>query len=158
MGILQNAINQMIGTAAIAARLNPELEKRTQIRGLKRGIEGLEKYSEQLEEVGAEERDVDIYDETVAKTEELLGEKYEELSKLEPVEKNIDKIIEHKRGAQNIREGTIRIDDTVAANQRAVNIQEKKSKQRENYLNFMGFMTDPTQIKSEFKRLTGGNK
>ena len=158
MGILQNAINQAIGAMAIRSKLDPELVKKAQVKGLKRDIEGLKTYSEQLETVGAEERDVEIHAQRVAEADELLSGKYGELSKLDPTAQNIDKMIEHKRYAQNIGAGFISAGDTIAANQRAADIQEKKSEQAKNYLNFVGFMTNPTETESEFKRLTGGNK
>ena len=48
MGMIQNSINQMIGTAGIAARLDPNVETRAELRKTNKGFETLKAQTEAL--------------------------------------------------------------------------------------------------------------
>lgn len=50
MGVIQSAINQMLGTAGIATRLSPELETRAQIRAIEKEESKLRETTKQLSE------------------------------------------------------------------------------------------------------------
>ena len=145
MGIIQNAINQALGTAAIATRLSPGLEEKSQIRALNRDVKRLNKVSEQLEETGATEQNVPHLEEQVIKTDELLAEKYERLAQLKPTQANIENIYKPKQYVENMRK----------ENKKATDRQNMQQEQRQSVDNFKKFITDKYEVEEAWK---GRNK
>ena len=144
MGIIQNALNQALGSAAMATRLNPELEKQGQIRVLKKDIGKLEEYSEALGYV--ESGNVEESTRKVAVAEEQLAKKSEELAKLQPTQENIDRIYKHEKQSKNVLSGNIMAE----ANKKAADKQAAQQQQKENFKQYSSFLiTDPKTVRME---------
>lgn len=89
MGVIQQGFNQLLGTAAIAAKLNPELEKQQELRNLSKkeevlkarrdaAVESVQKRSEEDNlDLNQMQQDVDILQETATEVEALRKRQFE---------------------------------------------------------------------------------
>ena len=136
MGIIQQAINQTLGTVGIAARLAPGAEMKQQEYKAKKELNLLEKQAST--EMGAEdylEKKVDTL---------------ESIAKINPSEKNVNAFI------TGLDELSKEKQASYEANKRAAELQEQKRLQKEQHEKFKQyFITDPAQVEMAWK---GRNK
>lgn len=125
MGIIQNAINQTIGTVGVAARLAPGYEARQAEQGLKNKLKTFEKKAGS--ELGAE----DYLEE---KTEML-----ETIAEIRPTKKNINAALQSGEALGKERANIRRIAE---ANKKAAAAQEEKRLQAEKSKAFWSVFTE----------------
>ena len=118
--MIQGSINQLLGMAAVFARLDPNVEQRTQLRQTERQMKGLKKQTEaidasrpNLEEMSAEEMAFEnkLADQIVKTSEERF--------QLKPTEENLTKHKGNLRAAEGFKADRQRELDRRAAAQRA---------------------------------------
>jgi hypothetical protein len=143
MGIIQQAINQTLGTAAIAAKLDPKMETRQQEYKVKQQL-GL------LEKQASTEMGVEDYLEKKVDT-------LEDIARINPSEKNVNAFMTGVEELGKERQAMYKANKKIEeANQRAAKIQEEKRLQKEEHEKFLQyFITDPAQVEIAWK---GRNK
>ena len=88
MGVIQSAINQGISTVALAARLNPSLEAKAQIKQGKQEIENLKEAQAQAYKLGQDEAAGVYQEKLIQKSQELVG-KHPKAKGIKDVQKNL---------------------------------------------------------------------
>lgn len=132
MGIIQNAINQMLGTASIATRLSPELEMKTQQRVLgkekKKNIQKCEVLGENLREGYDINERSPVTKEQASMVEDLVKSNVELAQKeydLNPNKETLNKLLQSKKALNMFNEPRDKANLEVA--QKAENkLQQKK--------------------------------
>lgn len=104
MGAIQNAINQTLGTAAIAGRLSPGLEKQQELRDIKKAMAG---YKKQANTLDSEAAGKPLSDE-ILNLDESLGrnivEKSQRRFELDPSKENYDKLQNNINAYNKVKE------------------------------------------------------
>lgn len=157
MGIIQNAINQMLSTAGVAARISPFAEKQADRQIGKQ----LEKQDIKLDQALDKLVDAEIpesmtqqeaaeYTTTTAQgiIDELTNIRIKRAAR---GDLDFSKVLETQElksdWSQDIQKQSM---------ERVAEKQEAKRKQKENRENYVKLITDPQTIKTEFKKLQGG--
>jgi hypothetical protein len=137
MGVIQNAINQMLGTSAMAARLSPGLEKKAQERVLKKEEKTLGQKGEVLGKnlrKGYEENErAPVTKEQAGEVLNLVKSNVELAQKeydLNPNEKTLNNLLQSKKALNML---TARKD---TANVKAAQKAENKLQQKKQYRSF----------------------
>lgn len=131
MGTIQNSINQMIGTTAIAAKLSPGLERRREIENLTKQEQALEKVIENIETEGAE--DVKELERTDIEVSSELANVQKQKAVLTGSTEDISKYFKTKEGIRNLEHG---------GNQEALEKIRAKRKQAERMEEFSRMFTE----------------
>lgn len=137
MGVIQQGINQLLGTAAIAARLNPELEMKAQERVLKKEGEKLEQKSEalgkNLREGYSENERAPVSKEQEEEVKNLVKSNVELSQKeydLNPNEETLRKLLQNKKTLNNLEAGD-------KAQQRAQQKGQQQLKQKRKFSDYL---------------------
>lgn len=132
MGIIQNAMNQMLSTVGIAARLTPGYETKQELYKEKNKEKALNKQMELFEE-GKAISPVDDMDEGtesfkyITNLQKGLAETSKRQAYLKPTEKNIENALEQQYRYENLL--------------KASGKQQNKANQFEGYENFVASVT-----------------
>ena len=168
MGIIQNAINQAIGTAAVAARLSPEFEKRQAEKAAHVQFETESKLREEAAatSVQAATNALDKYSQKEATLTNKSG--HLQLESAISLNKEAQTAVERsllynptEEGQETLKKLQQSGADLEMRRQKALDRvakrQETIRKQREGHESFVNtFITDPGKIEQEFKKMTGG--
>ena len=150
MGIIQNAINQTLGTAGIAARLSPRLAKKQELRTLKKESAALESLQE----------GTDYAEATVETITREQTEVAKNIAKLEPTKENVKAYVDYAESLEAMKQENIAAEQEFArqkqANKRASDIQLAGANQIETFKKYTAFITDPAKVQEEFNKLKGG--
>lgn len=125
MGILQNAVNQMLGTVGIAARLSPNYEAKQKEYEAKKELGLFERQAES--EMGVEDY------------ESQKAEKLERIAKINPSQKNVDEYMEQLNVAAEEKSTGAR---AAEARKKVAEEQEAKRAQEERYKAFVDMFTE----------------
>ena len=150
MGIIQNAINQTLGTAGIAARLSPHLEKRQELRKLKKESKALESLQE-----GTDYAEATV--ETITKEQRDVAKN---IAKLDPTKENVKAYVDYAESLEAMQPENMAAEQELVrqkqANKKAADRQEAGANQIKNFENYTAFITDPAKVQEEFNKLKGG--
>lgn len=143
MGVIQNAINQMIGTASIAARLSPGYETKQELYKLAKQEKALSSQQKSLPLVDYEE--LDKGETIAAKQHKEILEKQAKISQrqfeLNPTKESMRKAFFARSGAGEGPLFTLPADpDEIRqeqANIKAAQKSEAKQKTRRNFMNYL---------------------
>lgn len=161
MGIIQNAINQTLGTAGIAARLSPFAEKQAAKQADKQIGKQLEEQDVKLDQAltdlpdaetpkGMTQQEAAEYTTTTAQgiIDELTGVRIKRAAR---GELDFSKVLE----TQGLKSDWSQ-DIQMQANQKAAAKQEAGANQIKNFENYTAFITDPGKVQEEFNKMKGG--
>lgn len=138
MGVIQNAINQMLGTAGIAARLSPDYETKQELHKLGKQQQILDKQAESAELRGTEQ----VTDPDLLRNLGDIKERQLDLSKrkfqLAPTKEGFQDVVSKQQSYRrfNKMEDILLQKQDQALNQAAQKSESKQSTKR----NFMSFL------------------
>lgn len=131
--MIQGSINQLLGMAAVFARMDPNVEKRTQLRQTEKQMNGLRKQAvtlgtTYLEEMSAEEMAFEnrLADQIVSTSEERF--------RLNPTEENLTKHRGNIKAAEGFKAAGQKVLDRRTAAQRAEADRQAAEELRQNEL------------------------
>lgn len=136
MGIIQNAINQMIGTVGIAARLSPGFETKQELYKLGKQEKNLSMQQEALEPINYNEVkegktiNAQQHHEVLKKQAEVAQKQFE----LAPTKESMRKATVARNAARQADPNEIRMKQ---ANIKAAQKSEAKQKTKRNFMNYL---------------------
>lgn len=136
MGVIQNAINQMLGTVGIAARLSPEYETKQELYKLGKEKQLLNKQSEATKLVGKEVTDPDLIRNIgdIKKREmELSKKKFQ----LDPRVENFRTAVQKQKSYRSFNKYEELMVRHQEAMQKVANKQDVKQKQKRNFMSYL---------------------
>lgn len=154
MGIIQNAINQTLGTAAIAARLSPLAEKQADKQALKK----LKKEGQALESL---QEGTDFSEATVETLTKEQTDVAKNIAKLEPTKENFKSYVDYAESLEAMQPENIAAEQELArkreeATLRSSGLQANGANQMKTFKEYTAFITDPAKVQEEFNKLKGG--
>lgn len=149
MGIIQNALNQTLGAAAIATRLDPKFETRIEKNKLK----------EQYKQLQVLQEATDHNPDTTGLLTEEQAAISKRLAQLDPTEENVRTYI-NEASTVEANKPEERAAEQELIRQRANAIasgrQEFKSDQKKNFVRFTTLITNPQVIEEEWRNRNNG--
>lgn len=136
MGLIQNAINQALGTAGIVARLSPEYETKQELYKLRKEEQVLSKQSKAAKLVGKEATDPDLIRNIgdIKKREmELSRKKFQ----LDPTEENFQATVQKQQSYRSFNKYEDLMMRQQEAMQNVANKQDAKQKQKRNFMSYL---------------------
>lgn len=152
MGIIQQAINQAAGTIGVAARLSPTLEENRQVKELEK----------QYTKLGKIQEESDFSEATVKEITGEQGDIAKAIAKIKPTEENVKRYQVERESLESMKPENIAAKEAFVrqqkANQKAADIQTGQQQQKQNFLDFIGFVTDPGEVEKAFKEMKKDGK
>lgn len=138
MGVIQNAINQMLGTAGIAARLSPDYETKQELHKLGKQEQILSKQAESAELRGIEQ----VTDPDLLRNIGDIKERQLDLAKrkfqLAPTKEGFQDVVSKQQSYRRFNQ----IEDILVQKQdqalnQSAQISEAKQSQRKNFMSYL---------------------
>lgn len=158
MGVIQSAINQALGTAGIAARLSPGLEKRQELKNLEKqekslkarsdaAVEAIEtKQKEGTIDLKSMQQDADILREAASDVEQLRKKQFE----LKPSPESYEKYVKSKgvvKESKSIGQDLQSAQEELRMQEAMNKVGRKQERQLKQKRNFMSYLKDqPTSF------------
>ena len=136
MGVIQNAINQTLGTAAIAARLLPEYETKQELYKLGKQEHVLSKQSDAAKLVGKEATDPDLI-RNVGEIKEREMELSKKKFQLDPTEENFQAAVKKQQSYRSFNKYEELMMKQQEALDKANGISNAKKAQKRNFMSYL---------------------
>lgn len=136
MGVIQSAINQVLGTAGIAARLSPEYETKQELYKLEKEEQVLSKQSEAAKLVGKEATDPDLI-RSIGEIKEREMELSKKKFQLDPTEENFQATVQKQQSFRSFNKYEELMMKQQEAMKNVANKQDAKQKQKRNFMSYL---------------------
>lgn len=142
MGVIQQGINQLLGTSAIVARLSPEYETKQELHKLNKQEEVLQKQSESAALKGQDTMDKDLH-RGIANIIERKMELAERKFQLDPTEENFQSFVQSQKHYRNFN----KMSDILSGQSRAQQKAAEQLQQKERFEKFKEMFTEGGKFK-----------
>lgn len=141
MGVIQNAVNQMLGTAAMAARLAPGYEERYELRKLGKQEQAIAKQEEVATISGKEALNTGVQEKMLA-LKQTAADVAERKFQLQPTAENFEAMVKKASGVGSMRSvynvfNKAKQRKMDEAMQNVAAKQEAAQNQKRNFMNYL---------------------
>lgn len=137
MGVIQSSINQMLGTAGIAARLSPGYEKRQKLHELKQEEKVLNQQGASAKLIGKDAKDPDTL-RSLGNIKERQMDLASQQFQLNPNEESFNKMIQLQKSYRSFNNYEALMQRQQEALRKVAEKQEAQLHQKRNFLSYLG--------------------